>query len=133
MASMYPPLGHGHHLHAQPFIARCGRARDLVITDATGAGVAPDQYQAITSADPKTWGFQIAPLATMEGVTVVANTGFADFASMPDDLQEFILVAAAAMYEVRELANYGGGMQAVSTAAFLPLYLLDTWANLTYA
>lgn len=135
MFSGYPPPVYplGALLPPQPFIVRRGRARTLTITDADDVAVPVDQYAVIMSADPKTWGFQIAPAAELNGVTVVAETGFADFASMPDDLQQFILVAAGAMYEVRELANYGGGSAGVTTAAFLPLYLLDTWANLTYA
>jgi hypothetical protein len=117
------------------FIVRRGRARALTILDSAGVTLpAGDAYAVLTSADPKTWGFQLfARGVALNGIKVTAEMGFASFAEMPDDLQGFILAAAAAYYEVRELANYGGGSAGVDTAAFMPTYLLDSWANLTYA
>jgi hypothetical protein len=121
---------YGFYASSSPaFSVRRGRARTLTLVDAAGA-IALDRYSVIASADPKTWGFQITPLADLNGITLTAELGFADFASMPDDLQGFILAAAGALYEVRELANYG---PAVAQAEFLPTYMLDSWANLTYA
>jgi hypothetical protein len=55
--------------------------------------------------------------------------GYETWAETPADVRQFVLVAAAAMYEVRELANYAK----VEDAAFLPLHLLASWANLSYA
>jgi hypothetical protein len=116
------------------FIVRRGRARSLTILDSEGVTLPADQVSVLSSADPKTWGFQLfARGVALNGIKVTAELGFASFAEMPDDLQGFILAAAAAYYEVRELANYGGGSAAVDTASFMPTYLLDSWANLTYA
>jgi hypothetical protein len=119
---------------APPFIVRRGRARSLTILDSAGVTLPADQVAVLSSADPKTWGFQLFSRGVaLNGIKVTAELGFASFAEMPDDLQGFILAAAAAYYEVRELANYGGGSAGVDTASFMPTYLLDSWANLTYA
>jgi hypothetical protein len=118
---------------AQPFVVRRGRARTLTLTDAQSAPIAPASYAVLASADPKTWGFQIAARADLTGITVVSETGWLTLADMPDDLQLFLQQAAAAFSEVRELANYGGGVQATAIASYIPTYLLDSWANLTYA
>lgn len=120
----------GHH---HGFVVRRGRARTLTLVDAASNPVPPENYRLVMSADPKTWGFELAPLADLAGVTVTAATGWLTYADMPDDLQAFVLQAAAAYYEIRELANYGGGVQATSVAPVIPTYLLDSWANLTYA
>jgi hypothetical protein len=114
------------------FVVRRGRAV-VTIADANNQPQDPATYQLLSSVDPKTWGFQISAIAQLTGINVHAILGWPTFAEMPDDLQAFILQAAAAQYEVRELANYGAGVQGVETAPFIPLYLLDSWANLTYA
>ena len=114
------------------FVVRRGRAA-VTVTDAEGAALDPATYYLYASADPKTWGFQLSPIADLVGITVTAVLGFPTYSGMPDDLQLFILTAAAAAYEVRELANYGAAAQGVETASYIPAYLLDSWANLTYA
>ena len=114
---------------SESFVARHGRASAVVMTN--GAGPVTD-YQTVGSPDPKTWGFELVPGASVSGATLHASTGWDTFAEMPPDLQQFILVAASAFYEVRELSNSGGSI-ASQPAAFLPLYLLDSWGNLTYA
>jgi hypothetical protein len=111
---------------------RRGRAKVITVQNG-GVDVDPAGYTVVTSADPKTWGFEITSVSALNGAVVHAEFGFSTFAEMPSDLQDFILQAAGALYEVRELANYGAGAAGVATAEFLPLYLLDTWANLTYA
>lgn len=117
---------------AQAFVVRRGRAT-VTLTDADGQALDPSTYRLLSSADPKTWGFQVTPISDLAGITISATLGFPTFSGMPDDLQLFILQAAGAAYEVRELANYGAAAQGVEIASYIPTYLLDSWANLTYA
>jgi len=117
---------------ASPFVARLGRASDLSFSVGEDV-VDPTRYTVRQSVDPKTWGFEIVPGSDVNGGTLVATLGWETFAAMPPDLQQFILVAASAFYEVRELGNYTGGVGAVAQADFLPTYLLASWGNLTYA
>jgi hypothetical protein len=55
--------------------------------------------------------------------------GYESWARTPADVRQFVIAAASAMYEVREIANYAK----VEEAAFLPLHLLASWANPSYA
>jgi hypothetical protein len=55
--------------------------------------------------------------------------GYDTWARTPGDVRQFVLASAAAMYEVREVANYSK----VEDATFLPVNLLASWANLGYA
>ena len=105
------------------FVVRRGRAT-VTLADAQGQTLDPTMFHLLSSADPKTWGFQITAHADLVGITVTATLGFPTFAGMPDDLQLFVLDAASAAYEVRELANYGAAAQGVETASYIPTYML---------
>ena len=118
--------------YERDFVVRRGRAV-VSLKDGTGGVLDPATYVLLASADPKTWGFQVSPVSDLTGIEITAVLGFPTYAEMPDDLQLFLLQAAGAMYEVRELANYGAAAQGVETASYIPTYLLDSWANLTYA
>jgi hypothetical protein len=111
-----------------------GRARSVAVTVNTGDPPAPvpvpiDQYTVVQPAGDKAAGCRITS-PTLGACDVTITSGWANSAELPDDLRQFILVAAGAHYEVRELANY---QQAVQDADFLPTYLLDSWAQLSFA
>jgi hypothetical protein len=129
---------------ARTFDYRRGLVRDLQIKDANGDPVAWSRDWRIAYMNhDKTPGLRIDmaryctcpfgdDLAEWTGgdYTLTLAGGYESPEKVPADVRQFVLVAAAAMYEVRELANYTSTVQ---DADFLPLHLLAAWANLSYA
>jgi hypothetical protein len=129
---------------ARTFDYRRGLVRSLEIKDADDNAVAWSRDWRIAYMNhDKTPGLRIDmaryctcpfgdDLAEWTGgdYTLLLKGGYETPEKMPADVRQFVLVAAAAMYEVRELANYTSTVQ---DADFLPLHLLAAWANLSYA
>jgi len=111
--------GYGAPLPAIDFTR--GRVTSVTV-EADGVAVPADQYSVMRSAAPKAIGCRVSS-SSIGSCEVKIVSGFATSADLPDDVRQFILDAAAALYEVRELAN----TQSVSEAEFLPLYLVDAW------
>jgi hypothetical protein len=113
-----PGCGHGR-MPGFDFVR--GRVTSLAVT-VDGDPAPADQYIVSRGAQPKAIGCRVTS-STLAACDVAIVSGFPTSADLPDDVRQFILDAAAALYEVRELAN----TQSVSEADFLPLYLVDAW------
>jgi hypothetical protein len=125
----------------QGFAYRRGFVRSIKVETVHGQPVSwQTDWRVAYDRHPRTWGLIVdlrcycrCPCDDGWGAApehfVLIEGGLESWKDTPADVRQFILAAASAMYEVREIANY----TKVEDAAFLPLHLLASWANLSYA
>jgi len=108
-----------------------GTARSVELLDANDVVIDASAYAfARKSAHPKSRGFVLYSESDLGNVTINIESGYASVADVPSDLVAYVLAASGAQYEVREIANYTSTVQ---DADFLPLHMLNSWRQLSYA